>query len=167
MRFTLGKMFLAIAMLALACAGMMYHTSIWERIVFGVTIAMYSIVLMSAVGSRSRYVVSAVAFSMVGGIYLLLVMFSQWRVSLITNDPLTYIARALELPETVYAGPDGGVYPSPRELLSNMGAWPGSSPLHHFFVIGHCVFSWIFAVLAAWFAGRMYDRRERTTKEAK
>jgi hypothetical protein len=27
------------------------------------------------------------------------------------------------------------------------------------FTICHCVFSWMFAVLAAWFAGRMYDRR--------
>jgi hypothetical protein len=29
-----------------------------------------------------------------------------------------------------------------------------------FFLIGHCVWSWLFALVAAWFAGRIYARRE-------
>jgi len=34
-------------------------------------------------------------------------------------------------------------------------------PIHRFFMIGHCVWSWFFAILAGWFAAVMYAKRQR------
>jgi hypothetical protein len=160
MRFTLGKMFLAIAMLALACAGMMYSNDWWANGIFSFTVAIYVCVAISAIRLRSRALAAAVTFSMVGGLYLFIV---EWRPStFFIGDLLDLIGHALK-PDVPLTGfrtvrvVNGVNTPGPLMLRA--------PDLRGFLTIGHCVFSWIFAVLAAWFAGRMYDRREKVSAQ--
>jgi hypothetical protein len=240
MRFTLPKLFLIVAMLALACGGMMYSTSLWADSIFTLSLGMFVVALLRAIGLRGPDRVFAVVFGLVGLIYLLLItvqMFYGLRESLLTNYPLAWGAKITHLnspqtyqppfyaPSTIYSAPipapatssgtisgdavapqpampsaessdpmttDGSGTISPPvtippptltpvpaavattyipvvpqytiKTLISYGLSFGNEgmPIAHFFLIGHCVWSWLFAVLAAWFAGRMYDRRMKT-----
>jgi hypothetical protein len=188
MRFTLGKMFIAIAMLALACAGMMYRSSPWVNGIFTLSLLLFVVPLIQIVRLSTRGRIAAVAFAAVGITYLVLAtatIFRGPRELLFTNNILAETVKVLRIenqeltvqpPPTTTAIPDPttGIYPSltASDLPSDqfiglaLSAEEDHLPLYYFFVIGHCVFSWLFAVLAAWFAGRMYDRREQTRKKA-
>lgn len=151
MRFTLGKMFLAVAMLALAFAGIKYDDYLWTCLVYSVTMVLFVWVAMSAMKGAGSKRVALIWFVVVGTVYLLLTTCDSVAESsryFVTNYLLAAVARFQHAIYTDY--PLGAIAKSPPKNL---------------FIIGHCVFSWIFAVLAAWFAGRMYDRRERATKE--
>jgi hypothetical protein len=167
MRFTLGKMFLAIAMLALACAGMMHRNTLWTNCVISITFVMFALILVRAAGLRGRALVQSITFPLIGGAYLLVVE-SHFGEGLLTNEPLGLAARSLNIPGTPRGS--GPVQFNVDQIIRQGMQWDSNGwnmpepELHNFFLIGHCVFSWIFAVLAAWFAGRMYDRRERSTK---
>jgi hypothetical protein len=159
MRFTLKYLFVAVAMLALACAGMTYRTRGWTNTVITVTLGMYAVALIAALGSSGRQRVSAFAFAFTGAGYVLFMAFdglAAIRDSLLTN----YVLGAAW---TAFVPPDGQ---PPQSEINDIVYWVyhertgflGYTPWL-FFAIGHCVWSWIFAVLAGWFAGRMYDRR--------
>jgi hypothetical protein len=128
-------------------------------------------------------------FAVVGLGYLLFVamnIFGGARESAVTNYPLACAAKVLRCYEPTYVVPGvtfpvSGYVPSAGTRIPVVHNEPpvksiiyqafspgfGATPLGAFFVVGHCFFSWLFAVLAAWFAGRMYDRRERAISEAK
>src|SRR5262245_7225459 len=98
MRFTLGKMFAAIGMLALACAGMMYRNLWWLNGIVTITAVMYVIAMRVAVASSGRQRISAAAFGLVGGGYLLFMCFDGFatiRDSLLTNHVLSLIWEVL------------------------------------------------------------------------
>jgi hypothetical protein len=188
MRFTLGKLFLTVAMLALACAGIMYRNGWWSNCIFTLTLGIYVASLIRAVGLQSRQRVCALIFAVVGLGYVLFATMSCFggaKESLLTNYPVAYVAKVVGtfpsnthspvttvVPVTGYSSTGGtqtqyvtetryvaGAPPINDVIQAQSTAMTGS-PLRSVFVIGHCVFSWLFAVLAAWFAGRMYDRRE-------
>jgi hypothetical protein len=171
MRFTLGTIFLTVAILALACAGTLYHSRRWLDITISATILLYVIVAVRAVGSTGVARIRAIAFALAGSCYLVLAV-SPIRPMLITNYAIAAAVRAAFPHELIQQTPGMNAY-APigtvefTTVLENVAT---SIDLRHSITrlvfIGHCVFSWIFAVLAAWFAGWMYDRRERATKEA-
>jgi hypothetical protein len=51
-----------------------------------------------------------------------------------------------------------GYLPALDNVISYAWSNPSSNP-GRIFLIGHCVWSWLIALCAAWFAGRMYARR--------
>jgi hypothetical protein len=174
LRFTLGKMFLAVAFLAIAFTGMLYRTRWWGHGIFTFTIAMYVVCAIWAFSLRGRTLAAAIAFSLAGGAYLLFFSSAVGRDALLTNDPIALMARALSLPGAASYGQNNWAASNPQGSTANLEwsmenitnrAWPWPPPLlygelHAFMIIGHCVFSWLFAVVGAWFAGRMYDRRK-------
>jgi hypothetical protein len=252
MRFTLLKMFIAVAMVALACAAMIYRTTPWASIILTLTVALYAIVALRAVGQRSQERAFSVGFAIVGTAYLLLAtcpLLAGFREYLGTNYLLAFAARtvaasdaSLVLPHylslarpytsyipgnpapppasyvyapstTVYdnstdpAAPVSGAVPIqeapalatnadesataitppsasstslsppssdsyappimpvfqrvvPLDTLIGMGMSGNAlSPLARFFLIGHCVWSWLFALAGGWFAARTIARR--------
>jgi hypothetical protein len=157
MRYTLGQVFFVFAMLSLALAGMTYRTSLWSSGIWTVTWLLFLFATMKAVGSTGRNRITSIAFAVAGVAYL-----ASFRLPvfagevMVTNQLLAAIARVflsdlknLEL-----------------EAIMNLGIDSDYSSLDvkAFFTIGHCIFAWIVALLAAWFAGRMYDRREQKVK---
>src|SRR5262245_40112667 len=99
MRFTLGKMFLAVAMLALACAGMVYRDRWWMESMIALTITLYIAAILSVIGLRGRSRVFAVVFAMIGGGYFILFMSSSSiREIFVTNHILEVAARNVGIP---------------------------------------------------------------------
>jgi hypothetical protein len=161
MRFTLGKMFLAIAMLALAFAGMTYRTYGWMSAIVSLTWLLTFWACLQAIVQRDRKKVCWLAFFMVGSGYMLLSISESYGPTLLTNIPIALSSQRMDIASLTAT--------DMRSRIVYAYGWGGASivvEVQSFCLIGHCVFSWIFAVLAAWFAGRMYDRRERATKEA-
>ena len=185
MRFTLSKLFLVVSMVALACAGMTLRTHWWSCSILSATIALFVVVAIRAVGQRGRDRAFAVAFPAVGLGYLLLLSSNLYE-PLITNLPLAMSARAMQLPSNVPTmttlepvppqmtsqgnGEDsfGGIATAvmtERPLTLDEYVRFASRPdtggtLGAFFLVGHCVWSWLFGLLAGWFAGNIYAKRE-------
>jgi hypothetical protein len=212
MRFTLAKLFLAVALIALACAGMLSPTSLWTAVILSMSALLYVIVAIRAIRLDRRPQIAGLIFSLVGGGYLLLAtcsIFPLFSRSLLTNYPLALIARARDVRGVPYVytpvAPATSTYPyggmgslkvpasSPYPTVpanspylvgtvtvpsSPMNASPATidsviaaaslnvnttTALTNFFLIGHCAWSWLFAVLAGWFSGWMYAKRTRST----
>jgi hypothetical protein len=227
MRFTLPKLFLVVAMTALACAGMLSPTHGWASSIVSLTVALFVVTAIRAIGLRGRERAFVITFAIVGGSYLLAATCFQSRSiarALVTNYPLALFALAQErVPiatgPTYFAAPayyapavssDGSVsmapispgapaviapptssaqvppsstptvtppsatiLPSPplpalaRQsipldtiILMGLSYDDEQLPLVRTFLIGHCVWSWLIALLAGWFAGRVYAQRE-------
>jgi hypothetical protein len=157
MRFTLGKLFIAVALLALAFAGMMYRTSLWSSGIWTLTWALFLLATVQAVGAVGKTRVTAIAFVIGGTAYL--VFYKWWVFSssvLLTNLFLAWIAR--------FALRDLRDADEASIIGLGLDSSYGNEELSVFFTIGHCIFAWLIAFLAAWFAGRIYDRRDRPTK---
>lgn len=154
MKFSLGKMFVAVAMLAMACAALMYRNFWWAGGVMTLTWGIYVAAFINAIAGTGRRRITSIAFAMAGLIYILLVILPVfYGDQLITNLPLAVIAKELtgsqsSLPDLPAQGGVGVGHHSSTNI-----------DLQFIFQIGHCVFSWLFAILAAWFAGRLYDKR--------
>src|SRR5688572_9242268 len=107
MRFTLRYLFLAVAMLALACAGMIQVSPWWTSAITTLTVLIYAVILVAAVGSSGRCRVTAIAFSLIGAGYLLLISLdplSSIRDPMLTNHALGYVWNALELGQKMNIG---------------------------------------------------------------
>jgi hypothetical protein len=155
MRFTLGKMFIAIALLALALAGMTYRTSLWSSGIWTLTWLLFLLATVKAVGAVGKSRVTAIAFVIGGAAYLMFYKLSVFSGSvLLTNQFLSWIARLVI----------GDIHhlPDLEQIIAlGLDSSYGNEELSVFFSVGHCVFAWLTALLAAWFAGRIYDRREQ------
>jgi hypothetical protein len=252
-------MFLIVALLALACAGMMYRTPLWANIVFTLSVTLFVVALIRAIGMRARERVAAVVFGTLGIAYLLLMtssFFEYCRSNMLTNYPLAWAAKGMRIealpvmqspiyystpivsqavptissppvvmpsipsvmmpsesddgttetpqtavpeataqetaapptlaplpadaetpastpppavtvspfstmPYTISTYQSQPVYPISSIIQFGLTFGNASMPIAQFFLIGHCVWSWLLAVLGAWLAGRMYDRRVR------
>jgi hypothetical protein len=163
MRFTLGKMFLAVAMLALAIAGMKYGTYWWAGGISTLTLLLFGAAAVRAISERGRSRAMWASAALIGIAYLLVVSSRALHCeSLFPSLVMAWFARTYELdynptaePLSIQAYAFGGLGIQDADF----------SHLRNFFTIGHCVFAWLFALLAAWFARRIYDRR--TVTEAK
>ena len=194
MQFTLSKLFLAIAMLALACAGMMARTRWWAEAIVALSIVLYMAVALSAIGRDVKTKIFRIVFAAVGGGYLLLVLTVEpIRQTLLTDHALIVAGRSLQLPldgldtSTLNPVPNpgfggGGSLGGPITIVNSGGGGIGGGPFDWeqetwgtlrlnvgtqagaFFVIGHCVWSWLLALLAACFAAYMRPNLETTSK---
>jgi hypothetical protein len=164
MRFTLGKMFLAIAMLALACAGMKYGTYWWAGGISTLTLLLFGTAVVRAISESGRSRTVWASAAIIGIAYLVVASSRALHCEILFPSlAMAWFARTYEIsyiptlePLSIQAYAFGGLGIQDTDF----------SHLKNFFTIGHCVWSWLFAVLAAWFAGRIYDRRERVMKEA-
>jgi len=192
MRFTLFKLFLAVALLGLAFAGMTARTSHWAYAIVSLTVAMYAITAIRSVALSGAARVAAIAFAAVGGCYLFLaICFAPMRDLLVTDHVLVALGKYLRAdpPLIFYRTPGAGVngrdletqrLATHDELSGAVALPPGAvylqsswwamgfgdnnrinpdRPAGTFLLIGHCVWSWVFAVLAGWGAGWMYAKR--------
>jgi hypothetical protein len=177
MQFTLSKMLIAIAMVALACAGLTLRTPLWTESIFSVTVLLYIVTGLAAVGRSGRARISSLAFAFFGGGYLLVVScnaFSPLRDLLLTNRAIVQAAKLLSVPtvdQKTNAGlkqfvSSSGGFSNPDEYGWNnnfaFGAMIASPqiPTGAFLIIGHCVWSWLLAFLAGWFCGAMWAKRD-------
>jgi hypothetical protein len=160
MRFSLSKLFLAVAMAALACAGMLSPTRLWATSITSLTIAVFAVTAIRAIGLHGRERVFAITFALIGSGYLLLVV-ARVDETLITNYPLALLAdvRQVSRSETLPNPPTnaGGFYWT--AMTSNGGA-----QIVQFFRVGHCVWSWLLAFFAAWFASHVYAKAQKLQK---
>ena len=73
MRFTLPKLFLAVMVAAVACAGLFSPTYCWTAAIVSITISLFAITAIHAIGLRGPERVFAITFALAGTAYLLLV----------------------------------------------------------------------------------------------
>jgi hypothetical protein len=191
MRFTLPKLFLAVAIVAIACAGTLNHTSGWAIGIFTLTCLLFAVAVIRAIGSRGKKQAFSIAIVVVGFSYLLVAVYSgsAVRLSLPTNYALALAARQLQIPAvprptytfTSSSGSSSGGSGSSTANGTTSGAEPqlmpldaviiaastereATAPLGRFFLIGHCVCAWLLALLAGLFAVLSCDiGREKKT----
>jgi hypothetical protein len=167
MRFSLSKLLLAVAMVALACAAMTVRNHWWADAIVTITVLLYVVMALRAIGLRGRDRVFAIVFAIVGLSYLVLMTtdaFRTIRTSIPTKYPLGVAWKWLTNPKMpVQNNPFRPTVTESEEApLEYIVARAESSNIADgmFFLVGHCVWSWILALLAGWFAVRMYGRRD-------
>jgi hypothetical protein len=140
MRFSLLKLLLAVTLAALACAGMMLHTRWSAEAMVAITIGLFAVTAVRAVGMRGRDRAFAIAFSVVGFTYLFLsgsTLFPQIEQWSITNHLLYRLAKAMNIvqqfPQTttyVVPAPAPTLYPpaTSSPMLSPSPLPTSSSP---------------------------------------
>ena len=119
MRFTLPKLFLAVMLVALACAGMTLRTRWWAESIVSLTVLMFVAVAISAAIQGGRFRAVGLTFSAVGAGYILLSTCSilyPLRSCLLTDRSLILAANSLQVP--VQPLPPGPVYGQPTALTS-------------------------------------------------
>jgi hypothetical protein len=189
MRFTLRNLFLVVVMAALASAGMVSRTQLWAEAILAATILLFVVVAIRANALRGRQRAFAAAFSAVGLGYLFLLS-SNLSESLITNYPLAWAAKTFRVPAGLNRPtPTPAVVPQPG-TASQLGEIDGvdfevtaievssmytftiegyrtffsrhesKTPIGSFMLIGQCVWSWLFALVAGWFAARVLSRSQ-------
>ena len=167
MRFGLSKLLFAIALVALGCACMAQRSRWWADGILTLTFLLYVVVAIRAVGLKARDRASAIAFAAVGAAYFFFVTCCADRNKLLTNIPLAALATWLNVLNSLRVT-DGGINWQTIEItIGNAFGnqfpqnWMGSNTeLYSFFLIGYCVWSWLFATLSGWFVGIIYGDRE-------
>lgn len=177
MRFHLSKLLLAVTMLGLAFAGMALRTSWLAESIATLTLLLFVAVAISAMLQTGRARGARLAFAITGGAYLLIVtctVFASLRDSLLTSRLLIVASKALRVPtqqvvdepnqfgqkqvlHTLYPVFGYGVAPA---ILPTPSSFDLQIPVVAFVVIGHCLWSWLFAFLAGSFASWMYAKHE-------
>jgi len=186
MRFSLRSVFFGVSLIALVCAALLNHSAIWVSVVVSLSLLLYAVSLIRAIVGERLDRAQALAFLAVGGCYFLLAMTTIFRVHeyLITNYAIAWIARAAEISGTnLRAG--GGFFSVPSEIniavlqLHQFGGAqpsfdslkeiiaaattdaPYSQELQRFFIISHCMFSWLFGGLAAWWTACLFRKKAK------
>jgi hypothetical protein len=166
MQFTLWKLFLAVTMLALACAGLTFHSEGWASGIMSLTFLLYVAAAVRAICLQGRQRAVALSFLLAGVAYLTLVFTNiapAVRSAMIANDLLEAAYRVV--PKSLSEASPGFAPSYPWHHLDWLfGDGMEGEPRRHFVVIGHSVASWFLALLAASFAGEIYARRESSSK---
>ena len=162
MRFTLSKLFLALALAAVACAGLAEPNHWFMRATVTITCLLFTFSAVRAISLVGRDRVFAIVFSIAGVAYLAASVTGAGRY-LFTNYPLALLAMTKQL--TVPNGPIHYSRPISSgdaldEIISGAYIVSGdSTPIARMFLIGHCAWSWIFALVAGWVASAVYSSR--------
>jgi hypothetical protein len=160
MRFTLRKLFLITALAAIASAALISPNGLWAASILSFTIVLFVAMALRAIGLHGRQRVFAIAFAAVGFGYLFVERSKliDSYTGLITNYPLALMADAFHL---------AGAAPYPQ-TLSRSGSnvlltmiLNEGTPATRFFLIGHCVWSWLIGLLGGSFAGHVYAKRKQ------
>jgi hypothetical protein len=178
MRPKLVRWVIAGVLLAVACLGWRFRWPVYVNCVIGLTVAVYLAGIVRALVLEGRDRITSLAFVLVGALYLALVSGQLIRETLPTHYLLAVVWK--------YAWPAQVFIPNGTEEMVWMTNYdPGSMEeilelfrraFEHqrnperqaafaFVAIGQCMFSWFFAALAGWVAGRFYDRRQRLAAE--
>jgi len=165
MRFSLSNLFLAVTMIAIACAAIVYHNRGWADGIVTLTLLLFAAMLARAISTRGCDQAFAFAFVMVGGAYLFIATSESapvLRKALPTKYALAIGWKLTADPKMVMMPDRDNLLPLPvhdiidkTNDLSNEFEGP-------FFLIGHCLFSWLFGLVAGWFAGWMCAKRDRS-----
>jgi hypothetical protein len=164
MRFSLRNLFLFIALLAIACAGLMYRSPWWLKGITALTLMLFVVAALMALAQHGRGRAVLFGFCIVGLLYFFLSINDSTGKRLPTTDALAAGARALKLGAPSQTDDPFGdtIYPDPSktslEVYTRLFYRSDSDEVAIFAHIGHCIFALFFATLAAWFVGRMYDR---------
>ncbi len=165
MRFTLSNLFLGVAMIALACAGVTIHNRFWMDGLVTMSLLLYVVMAIRAVGLCGPERAFAIAFAVTGAGYLILAILSAFFAVpdlLVTNLLLAVAAR--------HAFGFGQQFTTEGIAESSWNALNNFETLRldygQFFAIGHCVLSWLFALIGGWIVARMFRKRERTVSTA-
>jgi hypothetical protein len=162
MRPTRPKLLTAAALLSLAIAGLMFPSRWYGQVAMAATILLFVSVAIAAIAMCGRGRAAAIAFCVVGSLYLAEVAiggFRDIRQHMPTNHLLVIAWNLLPDPSLAVI-PHGGTEPFRHSLQYGLSTLNnGDDP---FFLIGHCVLSWLFALLAAALAGSMYAKRNRS-----
>jgi hypothetical protein len=161
MQYSLRNLFLIIAFLAVACAGMMYRTHRWEIALVTLTLVIYAAIALRAIVAQGRNRALLSGFCMIGFGYFLLVNCATHSVGRILPTSYLSASAAYLLKVRVNTGvPSYGIanppLPTFDEYMAGVLIGLIDNPFYH---ICHCLWSLFFATLAAWLVGRMYDRR--------
>jgi hypothetical protein len=152
MRFRLTTLLVAVAMIAITCAAVLYRNRWWMDGIVTITILLYVVVGLRAIGLRGSSRVVAITFAITGPGYLFLA-----TLAMLTAFPDVLVTNVLLAIASKNIGAELGSY-SLESILKSLGNKSLRQDYLSVFIIGHCVFSWLFAVLAAWFAGRIYNQ---------
>ena len=101
MRFTLSKLLICVAIVAVACAGLMGRTRWWSDTIATTTILLYVAIGLLSFGRDAPTRIFRLSFAVIGGGYLLLIFstpFEPIRHSLLTDRALGIAAKALQIP---------------------------------------------------------------------
>jgi hypothetical protein len=181
MRFSLLNLFVAISM-----AGVVFASVItggpWVALLYTLTLLLFAVIGLRAIVLRERKRAFAIAFAVAGGLYLMMANCTSVnaRSALLTNYPLALVAREFQLPAAVdrsyrpaspASGGAGGIPTAmietvepnlPLDLVIHRaytGNGTNESLLARFFLIGHCVWSWLIGLAFGWAAIELYDKR--------
>jgi len=153
-----------MTMAALAVSGLVARTRLWADGILTLTVFLYAVVGARVVRLTGSARAFAIAFAIFGSAYFLQQVLSPISDLLITNRLLCAIAKVLHVPEV-----------SVNEFVSSSATskgprlkWDDVTLLYAndmsaggvFLTIGHCVFSWLFALFGGWIVACGYSRRE-------
>jgi hypothetical protein len=175
MHSKLTRWIVAGVLLAVACLGLRYRWMWLIVATVGLTVAVYLAGIVRALVMRGRQRTVSLAFVLVGISYMLLATGQLFRETMPTQYALALLWKGAWQAEVFIpsgtdemiemTGYEPGNVKEILELFSNAFTRRNTGQRHAafaFVAIGHCVLSWLFAAIAGWFAGRMYDRRTRT-----
>ncbi len=178
LRFTLAKMLLAVGLVGVACAGLMYRTRWWAESILSITLVTLVGVALVAIYRSDRTRAFCVGFVVAGAAYTavsLSLFFQPLSSSLLTTKFIdeTWLTIQpwpnLPAPADPFGAPLGPIRELPTDLLDS--AWSRSAttdPANQYYVearsfalIGHCMWTWLFAFLAGWFCIFLQQTRQR------
>ncbi len=186
MRFSMGSALIAVALIAVACAAMTYSNAAWTSGIMSISLALFATMAVRVMVMQGEPRAFALAFTLVGGSYLLLASTTIFRIHefLITNYVLAWAARVTDVAPGFPPTGGGGFFSVPLDLsiqsVSQFGGGsarlptlediinaaisraPYSRNLPQFFLSGHCVWSWLFGLLAGWLAPSLFRRSQKT-----
>ena len=154
MRFSLSKIFVAIAVIALGCAGLVGRSQWWMDAIVTLTILLFAWMALRAIGLQGRDRAFCQGFALIGVAYLVLAILSM--VSEAPDLLLTNLLFAVAEKYTLS-------YEKNRPILQIMSEASHQALVREYgyiFVIGHCMFSWLFALIAGYFARWLYSKHQ-------
>jgi hypothetical protein len=179
MRPKLARWIIAGVLLAVACLGLRFRWMWLVHSIVAVTVAVYLVGMVRAILIEGRGRVTALAFTMVGASYLMLVSGQLIRDTLPTQHLLAVLWQGAwkgqiflpvgtdEMVELTNYDPGTieDVFDLFRSAFDRRHTAERKAA-YAYVVVAQCVLSWFFAAVAGWIAGRVYDRRRRAAARA-
>jgi hypothetical protein len=174
MRPKLARWIIAGVMLAVACLGLRFRWMWLVHSVVALTVAVYLVGMVWALLMEGRRRVTALAFTLVGACYLMLVAGQLIRDTLPTQHVLALLWQGAwkgqvflpvgtdEMVEMTNYDPGKmeDIFDLFRRCFDRRNTAERQAA-YAYVVVSQCVLSWFFAAVAGWIAGRVYDRRKR------
>ena len=155
-QFSIRNLFVIIAFAALGCAGLKGNSQWWMAVIFTLTMLLYGWIVVRAVGMQGRSQVFSKAFAIIGIGYLALA-----ALSMLTRNPqvlLTNVLLGVAENYTLFDMKSDSV----KSIVLAASQDPFTRDFGWFFVIGHCMLSWFFALFGGWSAAWLYAKQQKS-----